>query len=80
MPARADQYSRVEGAANYRRVPLFLEGVPLTNPNGEKAHYVYGTGMPNTEGLRSALYKMGCMPDGPRKVMWTSLREVSQSV
>ena len=53
-----------------------LEDIPLVNPDVEFDHYVYGTGMPNTEGLRSALIKMGCKPDGPRKVMWTSLREV----
>lgn len=31
--------------------------------------------MPSSEGLRNALTKMGCAPDGPRRVLWTSLRE-----
>lgn len=31
--------------------------------------------MPSSEGLRNALQKMGCAPGGPRKVLWTSLRE-----
>jgi hypothetical protein len=66
---------RVEGAANYRRVPLLLENVPIADPSVHADHYVYGTGMPNTEGMRSALIKMGSQPGGPKKVMWTSLRE-----
>lgn len=64
--------SRVEGAANYRRVPLLCEGPP----SGQRERFVYGTGMPSAEGLRNALVKMDAGPDGDRKVMWTSLREV----
>ncbi|OXH32476.1 hypothetical protein J008_03246 [Cryptococcus neoformans] len=65
---------RVEGAANYRRLPLICE------PHHEEdshvsPHYVYGTGMPSCEGLRNALKKMDAGPDGSRRVVWTSLRE-----
>jgi len=58
---------RVEGAPNYRRVPMSLtdEDEPLC----------YGTGMPTLDGLRRALEKMGAGPDGDRQVWWTCLRE-----
>ncbi|CAK9780633.1 hypothetical protein CC85DRAFT_329266 [Cutaneotrichosporon oleaginosum] len=65
---------RVDGAANYRKVPLLLD--PKLNVQaGDKEEYVYGTGMPSSIGLRNALHKMGAGPDGKRKVVWTSLRE-----
>lgn len=31
--------------------------------------------MPSSDGLRNALTKMGAAPDGPRRIIWTSLRE-----
>ncbi|WVF68673.1 hypothetical protein IAT40_003444 [Kwoniella sp. CBS 6097] len=70
---------RVDGAANYRRLPLVLE-----TPQGEEEaeqkkpeedHFVYGTGMPSAAGLRNALEKMQAGPEGSRRVTWTSLRE-----
>ncbi|ORY34932.1 inositol hexakisphosphate-domain-containing protein [Naematelia encephala] len=70
----ADVYRRVDGAANYRKVPLdCLQKSDTDSPNGSQ--YVYGTGMPSADGLRNALQKMEAGPDGPRRVMWTSLRE-----
>ncbi|KIR34499.1 hypothetical protein I352_02746 [Cryptococcus deuterogattii MMRL2647] len=59
---------RVEGAANYRRLPLICEPHPEENKH-VPPHYVYGTG------LRNALKKMDAGPDGSRRVVWTSLRE-----
>lgn len=35
--------------------------------------------MPSTDGLRNALKKMDAGPNGSRKVLWTSLREVSSN-
>nr|KIR85732.1 hypothetical protein I308_03840 [Cryptococcus tetragattii IND107] len=65
---------RVEGAANYRRLPLICEPHPEENKH-VPPHYVYGTGMPSCDGLRNALKKMDAGPDGSRGVVWTSLRE-----
>lgn len=65
---------RVDGAANYRKVPLLLDP-KLNKEAGDKEEYVYGTGMPSAIGLRNALLKMGAGPDGKRKIVWTSLRE-----
>ncbi|BEI83204.1 hypothetical protein CcaverHIS002_0310720 [Cutaneotrichosporon cavernicola] len=65
---------RVDGAANYRKVPLLLDP-KLNEEAGDKEEYVYGTGMPSSIGLRNALFKMGAGPDGNRKIVWTSLRE-----
>ncbi|WRT69446.1 uncharacterized protein IL334_006432 [Kwoniella shivajii] len=70
---------RVEGAANYRRLPLALESDLIdeeqTKQRDDDHHYVYGTGMPSSAGLRNALDKMEAGPNGKRKVTWTSLRE-----
>ncbi|CDZ97852.1 hypothetical protein [Phaffia rhodozyma] len=75
---------RVEGAANYRRVPLTLAFAPpadggeqtkkLTGWLDDGLHAV-GTGMPSIDGLRNALYKMDAGPKGSQVVAWTSLRE-----
>ncbi|WWC73457.1 uncharacterized protein I206_107427 [Kwoniella pini CBS 10737] len=70
---------RVDGAANYRKLPLLLEdwrneGTPHAVED-ENHHYVYGTGMPSSSGLRNALEKMDAGPNGNRTVTWTSLRE-----
>ncbi|PWY97867.1 hypothetical protein BCV70DRAFT_202357 [Testicularia cyperi] len=35
----------------------------------------WGSGMPTVEGLRRGLTRMGAAPNGPAKVVWTSLRE-----
>ncbi|WWD04103.1 hypothetical protein V865_002168 [Kwoniella europaea PYCC6329] len=70
---------RVDGAANYRRLPLSLESAmqeeKADDADQENHHYVYGTGMPSSAGLRNALEKMDAGPSGKRKVTWTSLRE-----
>nr|XP_018260510.1 uncharacterized protein I303_07432 [Kwoniella dejecticola CBS 10117]OBR82668.1 hypothetical protein I303_07432 [Kwoniella dejecticola CBS 10117] len=70
---------RVDGAANYRRVPLLLEHCTddddAQNMQNENHHYVYGSGMPSSEGLRNALEKMDAGSSGQRTVTWTSLRE-----
>jgi hypothetical protein len=62
---------RVEGAANFREVPLVLPSHGQS-PSDRK---LYGTGMPTAIGLRKALARMEAQPGGPRHVVWTSLRE-----
>ncbi|WVQ79454.1 hypothetical protein IAT38_001552 [Cryptococcus sp. DSM 104549] len=64
---------RVDGAANYRKLPLVCDLGGEEAPGEER--FVYGTGMPSTSGLRNALEKMNAGPGGSRKVLWTSLRE-----
>ncbi len=58
---------RVDGAANYRQVPLVLDD--------DDRSFVYGTGMPTCAGLRNALERMGAARGGPKRIVWTSLRE-----
>ncbi|KAJ9126445.1 hypothetical protein QFC24_002188 [Naganishia onofrii] len=71
---------RVDGAANYRKVPLVLQE-SVINQSCESpqdtnvSKFVYGTGMPTAEGLRRALKKMGAEKGGKRDILWTSLRE-----
>nr|XP_031859044.1 uncharacterized protein CI109_005550 [Kwoniella shandongensis]KAA5526116.1 hypothetical protein CI109_005550 [Kwoniella shandongensis] len=66
---------RVEGAANYRRLPLICDAEVPRPKALEDQHYVYGTGMPSWIGLKNALAKMEAGPNGSRRVTWTSLRE-----
>nr|XP_019043261.1 hypothetical protein I302_07836 [Kwoniella bestiolae CBS 10118]OCF22191.1 hypothetical protein I302_07836 [Kwoniella bestiolae CBS 10118] len=70
---------RVDGAANYRRLPLSLETARNEEGDDENHHYVYGTGCATklmfSLSLRNALEKMEAGPSGKRKVTWTSLRE-----
>lgn len=75
---------RVEGAANFRRIPLSLaqnieyyrnindENVKIT----ETDKIIVGVGMPSGIGLRNALDAMSASPSNQiNKVYWTSLRE-----
>lgn len=79
---------RIEGMPNLRGVPLLL--TPPTPSNGQNAssapmtpktplvthgRETWGSGMPTVEGLRRGLTRMGAGPNGPAKVVWTSLRE-----
>ncbi|KAJ7767113.1 inositol hexakisphosphate-domain-containing protein [Mycena metata] len=72
---------RIDGAPNFRRVPLTLRSIPSpssspnssTDPCDEKM--VCGSGMPTVEGLRRALLRVDAGPTGKNKVFWTSLRE-----
>ncbi|KAF8492621.1 inositol hexakisphosphate-domain-containing protein [Russula emetica] len=77
---------RIEGAPNFRRVPLVLHleaesGSP--SPNGAhftpsldgNGKYVGGSGMPTVQGLRRALARVDAGPEGSNRVVWTSLRE-----
>ncbi|KAJ7112000.1 inositol hexakisphosphate-domain-containing protein [Mycena epipterygia] len=75
---------RIEGAPNFRRVPLALRSIPSPslsptsstdslNPREEKM--VCGSGMPTVEGLRRALLRVDAGPSGQNNVFWTSLRE-----
>ncbi|KZT01378.1 uncharacterized protein LAESUDRAFT_731226 [Laetiporus sulphureus 93-53] len=77
---------RIEGAPNFRRVPLTLKLVPSgTSSPAEDAEFIAGTasdgkwvcgsGMPTVQGLRNALQRVGAGPEGSNMVYWTSLRE-----
>ncbi|KAI0303565.1 inositol hexakisphosphate-domain-containing protein [Multifurca ochricompacta] len=77
---------RIEGAPNFRRVPLVLHLVsnqrtPSPNsfyfaPSSERdGKNVCGSGMPTVQGLRRALSRINAGPDGSNRVVWTSLRE-----
>ncbi|KAH9998939.1 inositol hexakisphosphate-domain-containing protein [Russula vinacea] len=78
---------RIEGAPNFRRVPLVLH---LESSGGtsspaalvscrarKKMENVLsgGIGMPTVQGLRRALSRVDAGPDGSNRVVWTSLRE-----
>ncbi|KAF7336949.1 hypothetical protein MVEN_02131300 [Mycena venus] len=75
---------RIDGAPNFRRVPLTLPSMPspslspasstesLTPRDGKM---VCGSGMPTVEGLRRALLRIDAGPSGNNNVFWTSLRE-----
>ncbi|KAJ7145106.1 inositol hexakisphosphate-domain-containing protein [Mycena crocata] len=75
---------RIDGAPNFRRVPLTLRSVPspALSPNSstdslrpQEEKMVCGSGMPTVEGLRRALLRVDAGPSGNNKVFWTSLRE-----
>ncbi|CDO71831.1 hypothetical protein BN946_scf184939.g55 [Trametes cinnabarina] len=79
---------RIEGAPNFRRVPLTLRLVPApASSPGSDGHdnfdfvaaredrWVCGCGMPTVDGLRRALQRVNAHPEGTNMVYWTSLRE-----
>ncbi|KIK55186.1 hypothetical protein GYMLUDRAFT_48165 [Collybiopsis luxurians FD-317 M1] len=75
---------RIEGAPNFRRVPLTLRIRPASqasSPTESKIEpvadgkMVCGSGMPTVEGLKRALLRVDAGPGGANKVFWTSLRE-----
>ncbi|KAI0635643.1 inositol hexakisphosphate-domain-containing protein [Trametes polyzona] len=79
---------RIEGAPNFRRVPLALRLVPSPasspGPDGtdgidfvaaREDKWVCGSGMPTVDGLRRALRRVNAHPEGDNWVYWTSLRE-----
>ncbi|KAL6297864.1 inositol hexakisphosphate-domain-containing protein [Sparassis latifolia] len=77
---------RIEGAPNFRRVPLKLRLVSsdtLSAPDQADfltetvtdGRWVCGSGMPTVQGLRRALARVDCSPDSHNMVYWTSLRE-----
>lgn len=77
---------RIDGAPNFRRVPLTLKLVssaatsPTEGPStitgvAGDGKMVCGSGMPTVQGLRRALHRIDAGPGGPNKVYWTSLRE-----
>ncbi|KAJ7193929.1 inositol hexakisphosphate-domain-containing protein [Mycena pura] len=73
---------RIEGAPNFRRLPLTLQSSnsPISTPMGsadvlKEERMVCGSGMPTVEGLRRALFRVDAGPTGKNKVVWTSLRE-----
>ncbi|KZT29832.1 hypothetical protein NEOLEDRAFT_1174835 [Neolentinus lepideus HHB14362 ss-1] len=77
---------RIEGAPNFRRIPLMLKLNTSKKPSssrdadfnpwvGSDAKMVCGSGMPTVQGLRRALARVNAGPDGSNNVYWTSLRE-----
>ncbi|KAI0768012.1 inositol hexakisphosphate-domain-containing protein [Trametes elegans] len=79
---------RIDGAPNFRRVPLALHLVSsqVASPGAEKQDkidfvaagedkWVCGSGMPTVDGLRRALQRVNAHPEGNNWVYWTSLRE-----
>ncbi|KAJ7168617.1 inositol hexakisphosphate-domain-containing protein [Mycena filopes] len=75
---------RIDGAPNFRRVPLTLRSMPSppSSPDSssdslslDDQKMVCGSGMPTVEGLRRALLRVDAGPTGKNKVFWTSLRE-----
>ncbi|KAI6042555.1 inositol hexakisphosphate-domain-containing protein [Pisolithus marmoratus] len=73
---------RIEGAPNFRRVPLTLKSAPPSPDdstfvvvNAGDGKMVCGSGMPTVQGLRRALGRVDAGPDGNNMVFWTSLRE-----
>ncbi|OCH86618.1 hypothetical protein OBBRIDRAFT_890367 [Obba rivulosa] len=77
---------RIEGAPNFRRVPLTLclvksgtsspsEDTEFVAETAEDGKWVCGSGMPTVQGLRNALTRIGAHPEGDNLVYWTSLRE-----
>ncbi|GAC94223.1 metal ion binding/oxidoreductase [Pseudozyma hubeiensis SY62] len=79
---------RIEGMPNLRGVSLLLTPPNQTNgPNQPSTpmtpktplmtygRETWGSGMPTVDGLRRGLTRMGAAPNGPAKVVWTSLRE-----
>ncbi|KAI6025906.1 inositol hexakisphosphate-domain-containing protein [Pisolithus orientalis] len=73
---------RIEGAPNFRRVPLTLKlvsslpGDPTSVVvNAGDGKMVCGSGMPTVQGLRRALGRVDAGPNGNNMVFWTSLRE-----
>ncbi|KAA1467713.1 hypothetical protein DENSPDRAFT_832824 [Dentipellis sp. KUC8613] len=74
---------RIDGAPNFRRVPLKLQKVNTGGssdgvdfvPSTVVDKWVCGSGMPTVQGLRSALRRVNAGPDGDNTAVWTSLRE-----
>ncbi|KAI0701909.1 inositol hexakisphosphate-domain-containing protein [Cerioporus squamosus] len=76
---------RIEGAPNFRRVPLTLRLISTSASSPGSDHFdfvtgndnkwVCGSGMPTVDGLRRALQRVNAHPEGSNKVYWTSLRE-----
>ncbi|EKM78648.1 hypothetical protein AGABI1DRAFT_100687 [Agaricus bisporus var. burnettii JB137-S8] len=79
---------RIEGAPNFRRVPLTLRPIRSKAPgsdasntmdfaldDSERERMVCGSGMPTVEGLKRALQRVDAGPEGKNMVFWTSLRE-----
>ncbi|KAJ3567855.1 hypothetical protein NP233_g6086 [Leucocoprinus birnbaumii] len=76
---------RIEGAPNFRRVPLTLRPVSTRTSGSDAMDFVVdesaqgkgvcGSGMPTVEGLKRALQRVDAGPNGKNMVYWTSLRE-----
>ncbi|KAJ7300604.1 hypothetical protein DFH08DRAFT_828294 [Mycena albidolilacea] len=72
---------RVEGAPNFRQVPLTLPCSSLS-PTSSTDSLKNGLRqcMPTVEGLRRALLKVDAGPTGKNKVFWNSIREAEKDI
>lgn len=61
---------RIEGAPNFREVAL--KGEP---DSGDTALSIYGMAMPMALAIREVLARMKATAEGPRRLLWISLRE-----
>ncbi|VDC06830.1 unnamed protein product [Peniophora sp. CBMAI 1063] len=75
---------RIDGAPNFRRVPLVLHLAQRGEdadadvdfvPGAQDSRWVCGSGMPTVQGLRRALARIDAGPEGSNTAVWTSLRE-----
>ncbi|KAI9463218.1 inositol hexakisphosphate-domain-containing protein [Lactarius psammicola] len=77
---------RIDGAPNFRRVPLALQlisekGTPppssiyFAPSSGSNGKNVCGSSLTSCPRLRRALSRVNAGPDGNNRVVWTSLRE-----
>ncbi|KAG8942418.1 hypothetical protein FRC03_003227 [Tulasnella sp. 419] len=71
---------RIEGAANFREVPLLLSlperlRAPVNVALSGQGKTAVGTGMPQTDGARRVFKRLGATSTEKKKVYWTSLRE-----
>lgn len=68
---------KIEGAPNYRKVPLKSVGSYLHGTFDEKnaGSSVYGIAMPTVEAIRYVANMVGADEFGKTKLLWTSLRE-----
>ncbi|KAJ7649811.1 inositol hexakisphosphate-domain-containing protein [Roridomyces roridus] len=66
---------RIEGAPNFRQLPLTLRSSSGTGILSGDDKTVCGSGMPTVEGLKRALFRLDAGPSGKKTVFWTCLRE-----
>jgi len=62
---------RIEGAPNFRQVALSN----YNNANDDDDVFVCGLAMPTVDAIERVLKRIKCIPGGPRKCLWISMRE-----
>lgn len=71
---------KIPGIPNLRGVSLLLganstSSITPRTPVSSSGRETWGSGMPTVDGLRKGLERIGSIPNGNLKVVWTSLRE-----